>query len=79
MVPFFGFVLLMFVSVNILLNFVVVRPIEHMAKSAEAISMGEIDAPGYEYRGKDQIGHLATSFNRMHRSLVEALRLLRDE
>lgn len=79
MYPFLGFVILMFVSVNILLNFVVVRPIEHMAKAAEAISMGEIDAPSYEYRGKDQIGHLANSFNRMHRSLVEALRMLRDE
>jgi protein-histidine pros-kinase len=77
-VPFLGFVLLMFISVNILLNFVVVRPIEHMAKTAEAISMGEIDTPDYEYRGKDQIGRLAASFGRMHRSLVEAMKMLRD-
>jgi HAMP domain-containing protein len=76
--PFLGFVLLMFISVNILLNFVVVRPIEHMAKTAEAISMGEVDTPDYEYRGKDQIGRLAASFSRMHRSLVEAMKMLRD-
>jgi protein-histidine pros-kinase len=78
-IPFLGFVLLMFASVNILLNFVVIRPIEHMAKTAEAISMGEIDTPDYEYRGSDQIGRLAASFSRMHRSLVEAFRMLRDE
>jgi protein-histidine pros-kinase len=78
-IPFVGFLVLMFVSVNILLNFVVVRPIEHMAKTAEAISMGEINAPEYHYRGSDQIGRLVTSFNRMHRSLAEALRMLRDE
>jgi HAMP domain-containing protein len=78
-IPFVGFVLLMFISVNILLNFVVVRPIEQMAKTAEAISMGEIDTPDYEYRGADQIGRLAASFSRMHRSLVEAMRMLRDE
>jgi protein-histidine pros-kinase len=78
MIPFLGFVLLMFISVNVLLNFVVIRPIEHMAKSAEAISMGEIDTPDYEYRGSDQIGRLAASFSRMHRSLVEALKMLRD-
>jgi nitrate/nitrite-specific signal transduction histidine kinase len=78
-IPFVGFVVLMFVSVNILLNFVVIRPIEHMAKTAEAISMGEINTPDYQYRGSDQIGRLAASFSRMHRSLVEALRMLGNE
>lgn len=78
-IPFVGFVVLMFVSVNILLNFVVIRPIEHMAKTAEAISMGEINTPDYQYRGSDQIGRLASSFSRMHRSLVEALRMLGNE
>ena len=76
LIPFLGFILLMFVSVNLLLNFVVVRPIEHMAKTAEAISLGEINTPEYVYRGNDQLGRLGASFNRMHRSLVEAFRML---
>jgi len=38
--------------------------------------MGKIDTPEYHYRGHDQIGRLAASFNRMHRSLVEAFRML---
>jgi len=76
LIPFLGFLLLMFVSVNLLLNFVVVRPIEHMAKTAEAISLGEINTPEYVYRGNDQLGRLGASFNRMHRSLVEAFRML---
>ncbi len=78
-IPFVGFVVLMFVSVNILLNFVVIRPIEQMAKTSEAISMGEINTPDYQYRGSDQIGRLAASFSRMHRSLVEAFRMLGNE
>jgi HAMP domain-containing protein len=78
-IPFLAFMGLLFVSVNILLSFVVVRPIEHMAKTAEAISLGKMDTPEYHYRGKDQIGRLAAAFNRMHRSLAEAFRMLGDE
>jgi protein-histidine pros-kinase len=77
-IPFAAFLVLLFVSVNLLLNLVVIRPIERMAKTAEAISMGEINTPEYQYRGSDQIGRLAASFNRMHRSLVEAFRMLGD-
>jgi protein-histidine pros-kinase len=77
--PFAGFLVLLFVSVNVLLNLVVIRPIERMAKTAEAISMGEINTPEYHYRGTDQIGRLAASFNRMHRSLVEAFKMLGDD
>jgi HAMP domain-containing protein len=78
-IPFLAFMALLFVSVNVLLSFVVVRPIEKMAKTAEAISLGKMDTPEYRYRGSDQIGRLAASFNRMHRSLVEAFRMLGEE
>jgi HAMP domain-containing protein len=77
--PFAGFVLLLFVSVNVLLNFVVVRPLDRMTAAAETISTGDINAPEFVYRQKDQIGRLAASFNRMHRSLATALRMLGDE
>ena len=78
-IPFACFLVLLFVSINILLHFVVIRPIEQMAKTAEKISLGEVDTPEYEYRGSDQVGRLAASFNRMHRSLVEAFRMLGSE
>jgi protein-histidine pros-kinase len=78
-IPFAGFLILLFISVNLLLNFVVIRPIERMAKTAEAISMGEINTPEYHYRGSDEIGRLAASFTRMHRSLLEAFRMLGDD
>jgi protein-histidine pros-kinase len=75
-IPFACFLVLLFVSINLLLHFVVIRPIEQMAKTAEAVSMGNINTPEYHYGGSDQIGRLAASFNRMHRSLVEAFRIL---
>jgi protein-histidine pros-kinase len=79
LIPFVAFLALLFISVNVLLSFVVVRPIEHIAKTAEAISLGEINTPEYHYGGSDQIGRLSASFNRMHRSLVEAFRMLGEE
>jgi HAMP domain-containing protein len=75
-IPFLAFLALLFISVNVLLNFVVVGPIEKIAKTAEAISLGEINTPEYQYGKKDQIGRLSASFNRMHRSLVEAFKML---
>jgi protein-histidine pros-kinase len=78
-IPFLAFLVLLFVSVNVLLSFVVVRPIERMARTAEAISLGEINTPEYHYGGSDQIGRLAASFNRMHRSLVEAFRMMGED
>ena len=76
MAPFVVFLLLLFAAINLLLHFVVIRPIERIAQSAEAVSMGRMDTPEYQYRGNDQIGRLSASFNRMHRSLVEAFRML---
>jgi len=76
LVPFLGFLVLLFLSINILLHFVVIRPMERIAKNAEAVSMGKIDTPEYHYKGRDQIGRLASSFNRMQRSLIEAFRML---
>ena len=76
LVPFLGFLALLFVSVNILLHFVVIRPMEKIAKNAEAVSMGKIDMPELDSQRRDQIGRLAASFNRMHRSLAQAFRML---
>ncbi len=75
-IPFVVFIVLLFVAVNALLHFVVIRPLERMAKSAEDVSMGKIDTPEYRHGGSDQVSRLAASFNRMHRSLAEAFRML---
>lgn len=76
LVPFLGFLVLLFIAINVLLHFVVIRPMEKIAHNAEEVSMGKIETPEFDYRGRDQIGRLAASFNRMHRSLVEAFRML---
>jgi HAMP domain-containing protein len=74
--PFGGFLVVMCMAINLLLNFVVIRPIERIAATAEAISMGDINTPEYVYASSDEIGRLSQSFNRMHRTVVEAFRML---
>ena len=73
-----GIFLLLFVLLNLLLGAVVIGPIDKIARVAEAVSMGETDAPEFEAKGSDQIARLAGSFNRMRRSLQEALRMLSE-
>jgi HAMP domain-containing protein len=64
------------VVLNLVLVVTVIRPMGRLAGSAEQISKGELDVPELPVRGKDEISVLAAAFNRMHRSLVAAMKLL---
>jgi HAMP domain-containing protein len=61
---------------NLLLHFVVIRPIRRMSAVAADVSTGNTDVPEFEVRGRDEIASLAESFNRMRRSLARAVKLL---
>lgn len=61
---------------NLLLHFVVIRPIRAMSDLASAISTGDLSGDEFPAKGKDEIASLAQSFNRMRRSLVSAMKLL---
>ncbi|ABD79369.1 c-type heme family protein [Saccharophagus degradans] len=64
---------------NILLHFVVIRPVTRMAEQANLISKGQIDVPEFEVKGSDEIASMASSFNRMHRSLASAVKLIKKQ
>jgi protein-histidine pros-kinase len=74
-----GVFAMLFVLMNVLLHLVVLTPINRMAKTAEAVSLGKLDSAEYVREGKDQIARLSTAINRMRRSLQEALRMLSGE
>lgn len=61
---------------NLLLHFVVIRPIRRMSAVAADVSTGNTDAPEFDVRGRDEVASLAESFNRMRRSLARAVKLL---
>ncbi|HEY2358470.1 MAG TPA: DUF3365 domain-containing protein [Phenylobacterium sp.] len=73
-----GVFALLFLLLNLLLGFMVIRPIDKMAKTAEAVSLGDMDVPEYVRGGSDQIARLSNAINLMRRSLHEALRMLSE-
>ncbi len=64
-----------FVVLNVMLSFMILRPITKMSSAADKISQGDFDVPEFG-KGKDEISTLGTSFNRMRRSLQKALKLI---
>lgn len=64
---------------NLLLHFVVIKPVTRIAEQADKISKGQIDVPEFEVRGSDEIASMANSFNRMHRSLASAVKLIKKQ
>ncbi len=76
LIPYLGVFVVLFIVLNLLLGAVVIQPIDKMTRIAEAVSLGETDAPEYVRGGSDQIARLSSAFNRMRRSLQEALRML---
>jgi HAMP domain-containing protein len=68
--------LVVIVLLNILLTTMIVRPVRRMSAIADEISTGNMNAPEIEPKGRDEIASLAASFNRMRRSLENAMKLL---
>jgi protein-histidine pros-kinase len=71
-----GVFLTLLVASNIVLQMVVIGPVKAMASNANEISMGAMETPELSVSSKDEIGTLARAFNRMHRSLGNAMKLL---
>ena len=64
------------VALNLMLMFIVIRPVGRLSQIADQVSLGKLDAPEFEIKGKDEIAVLAGSFNRMRRSLAQAMKML---
>lgn len=69
-----------FVAIGVVLNLMlwalVIRPVAQLSKLADRVSLGEMTAPEFKDRGRDEIGMLTQSFARMRRSLEQAMRML---
>lgn len=68
--------LVVIVLLNILLYKIVIQPVRKMSSIAHDVSMGKMDMPEYELEGKDEVASLSRSFNRMRRSLINAMKLI---
>lgn len=77
---FVGALVGVFVVVGIVLNLmiwlVVVRPVTQLSALADRVSQGDLNAPEFTARSKDEIGVLAESFSRMRASVTQAMKML---
>jgi HAMP domain-containing protein len=75
-----GLLSLVFVAIggalNLLLWTLVIQPVRRLSALSDRVSLGELDAPEFSIRSRDEIGVLAGSFTRMRKSLVHAMKLL---
>jgi len=76
MTSLLGVFLLAFIVLNVVLSLLVIRPIVRMSRAADEVSTGNFDVPEFSVGSHDEIGVLATSFNRLRRSLEKAMKLL---
>jgi protein-histidine pros-kinase len=79
MLALVGTFLIVIVIVDLLLRALVVKPVVEISKMANSVSMGQLDTPEYVRDTNDEIGTLAASFNRMRRSLQNAMKMLDEQ
>lgn len=76
MISLFTVFAAVFVVLNLMLSWMIVRPIQKMSKVADQVSTGNFDVQEFSESGKDEVAVLAASFNRMRRSLREAMKMI---
>ena len=76
MASLFAVFALLFIVLNLMLNWMIVRPITRMARAADAVSTGDFAIAEFSERGTKEIAVLGASFNRMRRSLEKAMRMI---
>jgi len=68
--------LLTITALNLILYGLVIRRVKRLAKTADEVSLGNLDAGEFQSRDKDEIGVLTDALGRMKTSMVQALKML---
>jgi len=68
---------ILLIATNALLILMVIRPVNQLSSMASSVSLGNSEISEFPLKGKDEIAELSHSFNRMARSLIEAMKMLR--
>ena len=66
----------LYIVLNVMLSRMIVGPITRMAKAADDVSTGNFEIPEFAERRHGEIGQLGASFNRMRRSLQQAMKMI---
>lgn len=64
------------VVLNLMLSWLIIRPIHQLSQAADRISTGDFQEPEFVEKGKDEVAVLGSSFNRMRRSLERPMQMI---
>ena len=67
------------IFIDFLLRTLVTKPVAEISEMANEVSMGQLDTQEYVHNSRDEIGSLSASFNRMRRSLQNAMSMLEEQ
>jgi protein-histidine pros-kinase len=67
---------LTFLLLNIMLHSIVIQRVKNLAKLADQVSLGNLETAEFKAKDKDEIGVLTQALARMHKSLVQAIKML---
>jgi len=73
-----GVFILMLGILNVLLHYLVIRPMTRMSRIATDVSLGNMSAEQFKASGRDEVALLSAAFNRMRHSLEAALHMLEE-
>jgi len=65
-----------FIVLNLMLSWLIIRPIQHMSEVADRVSTGDFSVAEFSEKGGDEVAVLGSSFNRMRRSLAKAMQMI---
>jgi protein-histidine pros-kinase len=71
-----GVFLFVMVALNVMLEWLIIRPVARLSAAADRISTGDFTVPEFRDHGRDEVSVLGASFNRMRRSLETAMRMI---
>ena len=73
-----GVFVVMLGILNVLLHYLVIRPMTLMSRIATDVSLGNMSAEQFTASGQDEVAALSAAFNRMRHSLETALHMLEE-
>jgi len=69
--------LLLFFVINITIRKLVLKPVSRLTRMADELSKGNLDSAEIKVTGKDELAEMSAAFNRMRRSVIKIVQLMR--
>jgi methyl-accepting chemotaxis protein len=69
--------LLLFCIINITIRKLVLKPVSRITRMADEVSKGNLKSAEIKVTGKDELAEMSAAFNRMRRSVIKIVQLIR--